>query len=693
MSQSPEPKLPAGKGGYTSQALDILGREILNPAASWTPFWKPRFVAASPALVHLPFLFWLMENHAPQRVVQLGVGDGVAYLALCQAVDKLGLNAACRGISLFGGQEANPEAAAHNAKMYEDFSVLSTEELATANRHYRKGGIDLLVINTPLGADIAGVLADKWNRLMSDRGLIVVLDSTAKMTEEGAKVWLTPLLDTCPAIELEQGEGLLALTVGPDQDGRISRLADLELGMAGYREARQVFQTLGDRIVAGHSAEELQAALEVKSSSLTDSQNQLSHIQQELAKARAAEDNANEELARVQARSFDLENERSELAAKLAEAARARRELDEQLSAERERHSAELAAKIAETQTVEADLQKSQTARAELETKLAEAEAAASNLEESLAKAREAEEQTAILAAQQADAARIEHEKIIALVEHRLAESEAALARMDRAHRELEAQLSAEQERHSIELVAKNDALSNSSEKYRARLADIAELGRIIRAKDEEVARLRSQNEESDRERIELQQKLSTEQDHHSAELAAKLKELERSKTEYRERLADIAELGHILSSKDKELTQLRAQHEEDEIRYRVLAQLAKTKAELKQAEKPKLRLRPDRRANNAIAEDIRLVEASDHFDADWYLAFYPDVAAAGADPAHHFVTEGAYELRNPGPGFDSLKYHKAYPDVTAEGLAGFIHYIRHGRAENRETFPVGERR
>jgi len=573
MSQSPEPKLPAGKGGYTSQALDILGREILNPAASWTPFWKPRFVAASPALVHLPFLFWLMENHAPQRVVQLGVGDGVAYLALCQAVDKLGLNAACRGISLFGGQEASPEAAAHNAKMYEDFSVLSTEELATANRHYRKGGIDLLVINTPLGSDIAGVLADKWNGLMSGRGLIVVLDSTAKMTEEGTQGWLTPLLDTHPAIELEQGDGLLALTVGPDQDGRISRLADLELGMAGYREARQVFQTLGDRIVAGHCAEELQAALEVKSSSLTDAQNQLAQIQQELAKARAAEDNANEELARVQARSFDLENERSELA-----------------------------------------------------TKLAETKAVASNLEESLAKAREAEEQTAILAAQQADAARLEHEKIIALAEHRLAESEAALAKADRAHRELEEQLSAQQERHSIEL-------------------------------------------------------------------AAKVKEFERSKKEYRERLADIAELGHILSSKDKELTQLRAQHEEDEIRYRVLAQLAKTKAELKQAEKPKLRLRPDRRASDGIAEDIRLVEASNHFDADWYLAFYPDVAAAGADPAHHFVTEGAYELRNPGPGFDSLKYHKANPDVTAEGLIGFIHYIRHGRAENRETFPVGERR
>lgn len=569
MPHSTGPKVPSEQNGYTAHAVDIHGREILNPAASWTPFWKPRFVAASPALAHIPFLFWLIENHAPQRIVQLGVGDGVGYLALCQAVDKLGLNAACRGISLRGGQEPGSDAVAHHDKMYEDFSILSVEELPTANRHYRKGGIDLLVINTPLEAEIAGVLADKWNGLMSDRGLIVVFDSKEQMAREGAHPWLIPLLDTHPAIELEQGDGLIALATGPNQDGRISRLADLELGMAGYREARQVFQALGDRIVAGHCMEELQVALETRTSSFASAKNELAHIQQEFAKARAAEDNANEQLASMHANTFDLENERSELAAKLAAADSDRRALEEEMAAELSRLEAELSARNAQAEKFQVDLLKSKAAQDELSSRL----------------------------------------------------NEADLARLD-----LEQQLSGEQSRLESELSAKNTELQHSSEKYR-------------------------------------------------------------------ERLADIAELGHILAAKENELKRLRAQHEDGEIRSHVLAQLAIAKGKLKQNKKAKFRLLPGRSENSAVAEDAQLVSASDYFDAEWYLAFYPDVAEAGVDPVRHFVTEGAYELRNPGPRFDSLKYHKANPDVTAEGLAGFIHYIRHGRSENREAFPVGERR
>ena len=107
-------------------------------------------------------------------------------------------------------------------------------------------------------------------------------------------------------------------------------------------------------------------------------------------------------------------------------------------------------------------------------------------------------------------------------------------------------------------------------------------------------------------------------------------------------------------------------------------------------ARKPKLG-----KANPAlkkVEEEVNLVRANEKFDARWYLAFYPDVAEAGADPARHFVTDGAYELRNPGPEFDSLKYHKAFPDVAKAQIAAFIHYVRYGEQEKREIFPVGER-
>lgn len=544
MSKLPEPNLPSKQDAYSSQTLDVLGRDALNPATSWTPFWKPRFAAASSALVHLPFLFWLMENHAPKRVVQLGVDDGVAYLALCQAIDKLGLNASCRGISLPDAPEPNSDAIAQNDNFYEGFSIIATEKLATAHRHYRKGGIDLLVINIPLDTEAAAALAEKWNGLMSNSGLIVLLDSKARMAQEGADAWLNPLLDIYPAIDLDQGEGLLAISVGPDQNGRISRLAELELGVAGYREARQVFRTLGDGIVASHEIEELQSAREAQSTSLAEALAQLARSEEELTKTRTAEESAHEQLAQAQATSFDLETERAELEVKLTEA-----------------------------QAVAAELEKSEAARAALEAQ--------------------------------------------------------------------------------------------------------AEQGRS-----------------------ELQEALSAAQNSYNADMAAKETKLARSRMKYRERLADIAELGHLLSSKDAELSskdgetaRLQEQHEENELRSHVLAQLSKTKADLRQSLGSKSLLRSGRRASNLVAEDIRLVETSGYFDAEWYLAFYPDVAESGHDPAKHFVTEGAYELRNPGPGFDSLKYHKAYPDVTRERLAGFIHFVRHGVSENRQAFAVGERR
>ncbi|MFC3119983.1 hypothetical protein ACFOHS_23100 [Jhaorihella thermophila] len=48
----------------------------------------------------------------------------------------------------------------------------------------------------------------------------------------------------------------------------------------------------------------------------------------------------------------------------------------------------------------------------------------------------------------------------------------------------------------------------------------------------------------------------------------------------------------------------------------------------------------------------LRMIRESGLFDGDWYLAAYPDVAAAGLDPAVHFLLHGAEERRNPGAAF-----------------------------------------
>lgn len=84
-------------------------------------------------------------------------------------------------------------------------------------------------------------------------------------------------------------------------------------------------------------------------------------------------------------------------------------------------------------------------------------------------------------------------------------------------------------------------------------------------------------------------------------------------------------------------------------------------------------------------------------FNADYYAAAYPDVAAmAQGDQLkllNHYVTRGVYEGRNASPTFNATAYMNRYPDLQA--AYGFnmplyvAHYVRSGMREQRNAFPV----
>lgn len=175
-------------------------------------------------------------------------------------------------------------------------------------------------------------------------------------------------------------------------------------------------------------------------------------------------------------------------------------------------------------------------------------------------------------------------------------------------------------------------------------------------------------------------------------ELGEMSKELERADASYEQRLGDIAELGRVLCDTEAQLRRLRALHNNTGVRQHILTMLAATKETLHSALGKPYRLRAYRRAKRRAADEVELVRASGLFDADWYLGNYADVDEADVDPLLHFVMHGGYELRSPGPDFDSFAYHKAYPDVTAAGMVALIHYLRNGKAENRKIFKPGAR-
>ena len=75
-------------------------------------------------------------------------------------------------------------------------------------------------------------------------------------------------------------------------------------------------------------------------------------------------------------------------------------------------------------------------------------------------------------------------------------------------------------------------------------------------------------------------------------------------------------------------------------------------------------------------------------FDSDWYRQCHPDVAAAGTDPALHFLTYGFREGRSPNPHFDITWYLEQNPDVASSWDNPFTHYLFLGAREGRKPRP-----
>ncbi len=84
------------------------------------------------------------------------------------------------------------------------------------------------------------------------------------------------------------------------------------------------------------------------------------------------------------------------------------------------------------------------------------------------------------------------------------------------------------------------------------------------------------------------------------------------------------------------------------------------------------------------LRSGTRLIRASSLFDPDYYLATYPDVRAAKADPATHYLIHGWKEHRDPSAAFSTASYLSANPDVAAAGINPLIHYLKRGRKEGR---------
>lgn len=75
-------------------------------------------------------------------------------------------------------------------------------------------------------------------------------------------------------------------------------------------------------------------------------------------------------------------------------------------------------------------------------------------------------------------------------------------------------------------------------------------------------------------------------------------------------------------------------------------------------------------------------------FDAEWYLAQWPDVASSKIHPYLHYLTQGWLEGRDPHPNFNVRRYLENNPDVRDAGIEPFEHFCTYGWLEGRNPRP-----
>ena len=90
---------------------------------------------------------------------------------------------------------------------------------------------------------------------------------------------------------------------------------------------------------------------------------------------------------------------------------------------------------------------------------------------------------------------------------------------------------------------------------------------------------------------------------------------------------------------------------------------------------------------NAASIEAAAIETLRPHVDADYYRAHYPDIAANGLDPLHHYVISGWTEGRNPCPWFSTRHYLVRHRDVAASGINPLLHYVMLGQDEKRQIW------
>lgn len=724
-------------------AKDLGIKPSINTLAQGSMFWQPEYREASPWLEHLPFLFWLVEALRPHQAVGLGV-DSVAHFAVCQAASRLRLGTRCFMVGGHEAAEGQQDAEAIRAYAADHYATISQWLETTPTRaidQFDEGSVDLLLLHVEADDNNVDYLLDRWLSKLSAQGVVVVPGVSRR--EPGCLVFraFETLKERYPHFVFHHAGGLGIIAVGNELPALLKNLLGALDSAASTQVVQDVFARLGrscqDKLTARHQqklAQTLEARVSEQSGKLIEAEQQLNQQDEQLQQVGAERDKLKGRLEQQEAR---FAQERGRLAERVSSLEEFNDELKKELMRQREQGDRQAAEARENAQAVKASELSLSQAQKQLEAKendlLAAREENAeliSKLEKTEHSLSEAHKQNQVLENKK-QALTTEVADTKQMLETRFSELAKLTSLLEANEKSLR---SAHEE---------NSGLTNKLQKAESSLqARFNEMGQLTRKLQEAEQRIgESEKSRADVEQQLVQQKNAQEKERGalSVQLNAAVEREKEARSAVDERFRELAVLTDLLEKNEAQRDQLERELSAAKQKYEADGKAAKQKLEREfndvKAAKQKLeaeakssretqaqqRREIERQAHElaslvnqlealrssqpaaesvsvnkappltkrAIKRQSALIEASQWFDAKWYLAQYPDIAAdakMSANPARHYLLMGGFEGRNPGPGFDSAYYLAHNPDVVESGINPLVHYLKFGEKEQRSV-------
>jgi hypothetical protein len=183
-----------------------------------------RVVAPYSWVGHIPFVMWLVKEHAPKTIVELGVHTGNSFFAMCQAAKEANLNTLCHGVDTWEGDK---HAGGYDESVWLEVSNYATQQYPrTASLHrqlfdqavsgFKDGSIDLLHIDGLHTYEAVKHDYETWKPKLSDRGVVLFHDIAEHRDDFGVyKLW-DELRADYPTVTFVHSHGLGVLFYGRD---------------------------------------------------------------------------------------------------------------------------------------------------------------------------------------------------------------------------------------------------------------------------------------------------------------------------------------------------------------------------------------------------------------------------------------------------------------------------------------------